>query len=123
MTTEYYGSVVQDVMLPCKDGTEYKWSMANPFALLAYLAEVNAGFAHFMSTHLSGRTSNLICWGDETTPGNALRPDSSTKVVALYFSFIEFPDYFRHGDYGWLPIGTVGPECTYKACPPPKPRQ
>ena len=24
MTTEYYGSVVQDVMLPCKDGTEYK---------------------------------------------------------------------------------------------------
>ena len=79
-----YGPVLRDIELPCVDGGTLVWSIAVPFALLWHLALASTSFARFMCTHLRDKTSSLVCWGDETTPGNQMRPDSSTSRLLLH---------------------------------------
>ena len=59
----------------------------------------------FFRLHCSGQVNRVVFWGDETTGGNPLRPDSRTKFLCLYWSFLELPEWYRALDHGWMPIG------------------
>eukprot|EP00959_Pyramimonas_sp_CCMP1952_P240684 5030365-Pyramimonas_sp.AAC.2 len=51
--------------------------------------------------------SKLALWGDETTGGNQLRPDSVGKYLSIYFCFVDLPEWFRSAEHGWFPIGVL----------------
>jgi hypothetical protein len=46
-------------------------------------------------------------YADEATPGNVHRPDKGRKFMAVYWTFREFPDWFRNGPAGWFPLSFV----------------
>ena len=102
-----YGRVVQTLRLPLQDGTFYEWSVAHPCALLPWLCSECPQLEAFIREHCSGQVNRVVFWGDETVGGNPLRPDNRTKFLAVYWSFLELPDWYRVLDHGWIPIGFI----------------
>jgi hypothetical protein len=105
--TTPYGNLMVDVSLLLKDGTDYKWRCINPFALLYILCHDNVQIGKLWKKCLAGRENHISIYSDEFTPGDAFRPDANQvlKQQSVYFTFHEFPEWFRNRMLGWLPIG------------------
>ena len=78
------GPLLDDIPVPCEDGTNYIWTICNPFALLFIMASHFIKFAGFlrqslraMGDHLLG---SIVLYSDETTHGNVLRHDSANEL-------------------------------------------
>ena len=54
----------------------------------------------------STRDGRIVLNFDEVTPGNQLRPDPARKYQAIYWSFLELPNYMRvrRSSMGWFPL-------------------
>jgi hypothetical protein len=77
----------------------------NPFAFLWLAAKLDDSLGAFFEQHLSGKTCRLAFYCDGVKPGNVLRPDLGRSFEAVYWTFMEFPDYFRSRcAFGWLPL-------------------
>ena len=46
----------------------------------------------------------VVLYADEVRPGNALRPDEGRLYLGVYWSVMEFPEWFRASPKGWLPL-------------------
>jgi hypothetical protein len=54
---------------------------------------------------LGGKQCRIAFYCDGVKPGNVLRPDSGREFEAVYWTFMEFPDFFRtRSAFGWLPL-------------------
>ena len=100
--------MLRTVQVPLKTGGTFSWLVANPFALLWVLGK-GPHFGRFLKEHIGDITSRLAFYSDETTPGNVLRPDVANrrKVQCIYWTFMEWPYWFRARPSGWLPFGYV----------------
>ena len=49
----------------------------------------------------------LVLYADEFTPGNALRPDSGRSTCAVYYTFENFPEWWRCRQEGWMTLGCL----------------
>lgn len=67
----------------------------NPFAFLWYSASLSPEAGKFFQTWLSGKICRIAFYNDNVTPGNVLRPDRGRTFEAIYWTFIEFPAWFR----------------------------
>ena len=96
--------------LPLDSGGVFSWYMLKPHLIVRVAVKTNTTCRHIV--HAAARRCplaapwNLILYHDEITPGNVLRPDNKNKIMAIYFSFIEFKEMLRCED-AWLPIGVL----------------
>ena len=82
-----YGTVATTIELPAVNGDTIALHCNNPFALLWAASSVNNEFGNFIHGHLTANNGKgrVVVYIDETTPGNALRPDNGRKFEALLF--------------------------------------
>ena len=101
-----YGPVCQWLEVPSKSGGTHRVYVNNPFALIYATGMVNRKFGSFLKRHL-GSEARLAFYSDETTPGNALRPDNGRKYEALLFTFPELPVWYRQRKHGFFRFSYV----------------
>ena len=102
-----YGPVIQHKDLgPDQAPQEF----AHPFALLWFLCAHSEDFFHFLKGNYSAQNGSAmeegipcgrICiYADETTPGNVHRPDKGRSFTGIYWTFLDFPNWYRSGSAG-----------------------
>ena len=110
-----YGPVIQIHDLGPKVGEQ---QFAHPFSLLWTLCAHSEHFFDFLTNNFASGTPQAhpngsaiasglaagghtrqygrICiYADETTPGNVHRPDKGRQYMAAYWTFLDFPSWFR----------------------------
>ena len=99
-----YGKLLEEISLPNEAaGAEpYQWTIVNPFALLYVLCSRSCHFAAFLAHCVSGLIARVVLYTDETNSGNQLRPDLKGEVQCFYWTFAEFPDWYRARHHGWF---------------------
>ena len=58
-----YGGLFADLDLPRVDGTTYKWTIANPFALIHFLSVNCAAYAGILCSALQNTVGGIAMWG------------------------------------------------------------
>ena len=96
-----YGKVSHELPIELEDWTIHKLYVNNPFALVFAAASLSKPFSRFLQKHLK-QTNKIVFYCDETTPGNALRPDNGRSYEALLWTFGEFPIWYRTRRHGWF---------------------
>ena len=105
-----YGELTCSLDLPLEAGGTMKIELNNPFAWLHHASTLSAEFGTFLATHLcqaNGALANIVLWSDETVPGNQLRPSTSRKFESVMWTFLEFPSWFLHREWGWFQLAFV----------------
>ena len=81
---------------------------ANPFALLFLACSRAVDFGTFLRGCLGGDgRGGFVFFCDETTPGNPLRPDKGRKIMNIYYTVKQFPNWFRGQSHAWLSFVSV----------------
>ena len=109
------GPVIQSLELELTDNTTYSWAYINPWAFLYHLCMINAQFFEFLRSCFDGMPACVALYTDDTTPGNVVRPIQSRKTCCIYWTFENFPCWFRGRLHGWLPYGVIHNRI-YKKC-------
>jgi len=99
-----YGKLIEDMELELTDGTTFTMPYINPFALVFYMNMLSVACRGFLRLHLQGRTARVCLYVDETTPGNVLRPDKGRSLQCVYWTFLEFPSWFRVKTTSWFAV-------------------
>ena len=104
-----YGTVATTIELPAINGGTVTLHCNNPFAFLWAASSVNNEFGDFIHGHLvsNGGRGRVVVYIDETTPGNALRPDRGRSFEAILFSFAELPYWYLHRKHGFFKFGFI----------------
>ena len=101
-----YGPVLQTLDLPLP--TPRRWSFTHPLALLYHLATLNSAFGELMVNSMQpGKPMTLVLYMDEITPGNPLRPEKSRTMQAIYWAFLEWPQYILQRVAAWMCFGVL----------------
>ena len=107
-----YGTLGKIINIPLKAGGTLEWLMICPLALLFTMCDICSEFAKLLqrvATYSAGIAHlTLIYYTDETTPGNQVRPDNRRKVQCHYWTFKEFPSWFRTKCDAWSLLGFMG---------------
>ena len=92
-----------------RGGNSLTMCYANPFALLWQASEKCKAFVPFLQACFGPSCRGTVVLNDdETKPGNALRPDKARAYTAVYWSFLEYPDWFRaRCNLAWMPFGYI----------------
>ena len=112
-----YGPLIQNVELPVRaraepvddrtprDALHY----VNPFALLYYLASINAAFFHLLkkTAEKTNHRLRLCLYVDEVNPGNPLAPDPQKLLQAIYWTIVDFPSWFLRRKDSWFCFSLV----------------
>eukprot|EP00959_Pyramimonas_sp_CCMP1952_P260944 5455916-Pyramimonas_sp.AAC.1 len=99
-----YGKIIEKIQIPLAAGGHHDLPVANPFAAIWYYCSISPTFSVFLHRHMKDCINDIAVWGDDVTCGNQLRPDSVTKYVSLYYTFVSLPEWFRSSEHGWLPL-------------------
>ena len=104
-----YGKLLTHIGLDLTDGPTYRWLVVNPLALLYAKCQRSSKYARFLFGCLQSRgggvAADIALYTDETRPGNQNRSDKARETQAIYFTFIQFPDWYRNRAHGWLIYG------------------
>ncbi len=84
----------------------YEWEYVSPAALLHGACHHSSRFGLLLqrSTHPVAR---LVIYTDEFCPGNALRPDKGSSMECIYYTFLDFPPWWRMRVNGWFFFGAL----------------
>ena len=102
-----YGPLITEVELEFSNGPPQKWPIVNPFALLYVLCSVCPLYLNFARRCIGEDMGNIILYTDETTPGNQLHVDQQRELCCFYWTFAQFPKWFRARASGWLILGFI----------------
>ena len=106
-----YGPLFVYIEMEAKQGGKKKVPVVAPLPLLANSVEA-APFALFLDSLMSEKAPMVsnkwrIClYCDEVLPGNALKPTNERKLVAFYWSFMEYGKYL-YNDQLWMHICSI----------------
>lgn len=97
-----------------------------PFALLWVTSQDNPKFVAFLKQHVAMNMDDfkaskywdraqpeaqpparIVIYEDEVRPGNVHRPDKGRAYLAIYWSFLDYPDWFLHSVRGWFAFAFV----------------
>jgi hypothetical protein len=97
-----YGKLIKTEVL----STGFMLKYLCPFSWLYYVCMISSDFFNLMEKSLrddvSPPTARIALYLDEVVPGNALRPDKGRAYLAVYWTFIDFPSWFRSSQNGWF---------------------
>ncbi len=102
--TTPYGLLRKQLALPTKDNDITKVDYLCPMAFLHLAAMRAPWFAGFLWEHLGSKVGRIALYSDTVRPGNALRPDKARSFEAIYWTLMEFPQWFRSSASGWLSL-------------------
>ena len=74
--------------------------------MLQYLTRECPHFAAFMYKHVRNKASTVL-YMDMCTPGQANRPDLGRAFEGIYYTFFEWPEWFRRRSKNWFVFGYV----------------
>lgn len=98
-----YGRVVQNMKLP-----GLNWHFVHPLAMLYQLASLSSQFFELMKSCITpGMPLRIIIYIDEICPGNPLRPEKSRTLQAIYWAFLEWPQWLLQRTGAWFVFGTI----------------
>ena len=101
-----YGTVCKEIELPLV--AHPRWLIAHPLALLHYLSTLSCAFGKVMADCMApGRPLSLVLYMDEITPGNPLRPEKSRTLQAVYWAFLEWPQFLLQRVAAWPCFGVL----------------
>ena len=75
-----------------------------PFALLCSLCDESSHFAAFLHKCIQGQVGRIALYVDEVVPGNNLRPDHARAFYAWFWTFLEWPHWYRSRQFGWFDL-------------------
>jgi len=102
-TTTPYGPLFKTMSLQTTSGGFLDVLFLCPFAVLWLMGSKYVTFAGFVGCWLVGKMCRLVLYCDGITPGNPLRPDHGRSLEAFYWTFMEWPNFFRNrGTHGWF---------------------
>ena len=97
------GPLYTTLAVPGKSGQPLHIDCIDPFAFLWLAAARSPEAAGFFEKELAGKQCRLAFYTDSVTPGNVLRPDKGRTFEAVYWTFMELPDWFRsQASDGWF---------------------
>lgn len=104
-TVTQFGPLYTTLQIPVSEGEQLGVDCLNPFAFLWLAAETSEHCALFFKKYLAGTVCRIAFYNDSVKPGNVLRPDAGRTFEAIYWTFMEFPDWFRSQvDVSWFPL-------------------
>ena len=131
-----YGPLFRSFEIPSRtEGESLNVTYVCPFAFLFYACEFAPPFAAFLEACIGRRglanrempgsstdqplpadapKASVVFYYDEVTPGNNLRPDKGRQYLAVYWTFLEFPAWFRASQNGWFTMCYVPVETLAK---------
>ncbi len=108
LTDTPYGILRQCLDLPQEDGGQLEIEFVHPMAMLYLMTMKSESCGLFLKQTLSPGPAHIVLYIDETKPGNQLRPDSARAMYCIYWTFSEFPCWFRaKPDVAWFPFAFV----------------
>ena len=116
VTETKYGRLVKELKI-----ADFVIPYMCPFALVSALSETAVGSASSSSELVDcpsyasilrhsipeGVKGRIALYMDGVTPGNPLRPTSARPYYAFFWTFVEYPDWFRSSQVGWHDICVV----------------
>ena len=102
-----YGPVVQQLDFSIDQERTHSMAYIHPFALIFYLCSLNSCFGALLRDCLRNRLCRIVMYIDEIKPGNVLRPDKGRATPCVYWTFLEFPEWFRRRAIGWMSLAFV----------------
>ena len=97
-TTTLGGPFWTEVEIELVNGRTKKYPMLAPMSMLSHLCSECDGFATFFARQLQRHPVSessawqLAIYSDEILPGNALKPNNERKLLAIYWSCLEFDE-------------------------------
>ena len=99
-TMTEYGPVVQKIEIGVP-GLQ-NWEICHPYAYLWHLTSISPNFRKIMADCSSvGEPLSLIVYADSLVPGNPFRPEKSRKLMCIYWSFVDWPDWMLSRTFAW----------------------
>ena len=59
---------------------------------------------HFLHNRIQGQVGRIAIYVDEVALGNNLRPDHARAFYAWFWSFLEWPHWYRSRQFGWFDL-------------------
>ncbi len=104
-----YGTMLRQMELPVVDERmkakrPSMWYI-NPFALIFQLCVANVGLFNLIkdAVGIAGTTTlRIVIYFDGVNPGNPLAPDPQQLLQAVYWCFVDLPNWFLRRKDGWF---------------------
>ena len=104
-----YGTMLSQMELPVVDekmkAKQPSMWYINPFALLFQLCVANVALFNLIkdAVGIAGtKTLRIVLYFDGVNPGNPLAPDPQQLLQAIYWCFIDLPNWFLRRKEGWF---------------------
>ena len=79
----------REVLLPLLDGSDFHWTVSDPFAVLGTMARlVPAQKDILLSCLREGQDLPIAVYTDEVVPGNPLQPDPERRTWGIYVTVL-----------------------------------
>ena len=100
-----YGTLVQEMEVPCEDLPPLTLAYINPFALLYYCSTLSREFYDFMCQTIPEGGGQISLYADEVSPCDGLKFDQNRQYNCIYWAFLDWPSWcISRMDIGWLPF-------------------
>ena len=90
-----YGNLYMKFPVPVAGKEDLQVDCVNPYAFIWHVANTSPAAACFFRQWLSGKVCRIAIHNDNVKLGSVLRPDRGRTFEAFYWTFLEFPDWFR----------------------------
>ena len=101
-----YGTLIQEMDVPCNGLPPLKMQYINPFALLYYCSTISLDFYNFMCQTIPEGGGRFVLYADEVSPSDGLKFEQNRQYNCIYWTFLDWPSWFiSRMDIGWLPFG------------------
>ena len=98
-----YGPIVKQMHLGLQEPL-LRCPVVCPLAWLAHFSAACESFARVLKSTIdsTAKPLRIVIYIDEIQPGNPLRPDKTRCTQAVYWSFVDFPDWLLCRAEGWF---------------------
>ena len=72
-----------------------------PFTLVWHMTSASAAYAELLHRSIGETIGRVALYVDEVIPGNNLRPDHARSFYAIFWLFMEYPDWLSSSAFGW----------------------
>ena len=100
-----YGTLIEDMEIPCEGQPPLRLEYINPFALLYYCSTLSKEFYDFMCQTIPEGGGEISVYADEVSPSDGLKFEQNRQYNCIYWTFLSFPPWFlSRMEIGWLPF-------------------
>ena len=99
-----YGILLRELVLPTSPERPKRLHYIHPMALIYLLCSVNATLFDLVKNLVDQGTRmfRIVLFMDGINPGNPLAPDPQRLLQGIYWTFLEFPNWFLRRKDSWF---------------------